>query len=185
MDQQTYLGKFFEIFCHHMKTLLVLFPIFIILGAGCNTPPENIPTAEDHREEVIEDDVVIDPGVCLEEPIQTDDGRLIYPIAQEYAHLGVLGQIFTAEACGGKWTEDIFGVEDGMYTLGISLRSKGHTTGVNTAEVLVDIGFACEKEVNYPEDCVDWVLENPVPLDALLRIKGAASEFKSDDCIHC
>lgn len=157
----------------------------ILLGAGCaSVSPDGLPTAEDLGVDP-KDEVLIDNAVCLEEPIVSDIGRKVYPTADEFAHLPFLGQIFTADSCGGAWIEEIDGVEGGMYTAGVHLWAKGKTTGVNTAEMLVEMGFVCSKEVAYPEDCREWLHEAPISIENLLRLKPEAGQFEVDECLNC
>ncbi|MDF1497730.1 MAG: hypothetical protein P1P90_06815 [Patescibacteria group bacterium] len=121
--------------------------------------------------------------VCVAEPIQTDIGRAVYPIYPKYADLDFLGQIFTASDCGMDRVNEVFGVEDGEYTLGsyIWLKDKPSKDLVNT---FIDIGYKCDEE-KPDEDCLEWELLEAVSVDELMRLEPFYNSIKQDDCRYC
>lgn len=183
-----------------MKYFFGFLAISLVL-TGCSHAPPIEETATDNQiiieddvlpstEEVATDDQVIIkdealPSDCSDDPVVIDIGRTVHPISEKYSHLKFLGQIFTADDCGGEYMDDIWGVDGGMYTSGVYLKSKGNTTGNVAADLLVRMGFECDKEYDSPGDCIDWTFSGPISIDGLMQLKEFASEFERDDCISC
>lgn len=122
-------------------------------------------------------------ALCAAPPISSDSGRYTYPSDPKYAHLGFLGQLFTAASCGNERVKKIFGVTDGQYTLGstIWLKDKPTATLVTT---LTRIGFSCDDGAA-PSACKKWKLDATVPATALLELEPFAASFSQDDCRNC
>lgn len=128
----------------------------------------------------------LSPDLCYDGPFSTAIGRGIYPVASEFSHLAFLGEIFTAEKyCGGlSRANEMFGVEDGMYTIGSSIYT--HETPDSEFEaVLTSIGYICDGDEVPMSECKGFSQSDTVELDLILQLVDYADRIKSNSCINC
>jgi len=117
---------------------------------------------------------------CSKQPTFTDAGSPVYPTKPEYADLGYMGQLFTASECDEERMENIFGVENSVYTLGSTLTLKVAPSSA-LRSVLLDVGYACAEK-----PCTEWVnRDESIGVDELLELKPYVDQIQSSDCIHC
>lgn len=188
-----------------MKKIIVVFVLvfFIILGILVfNDESKTEKNIEEINNEIIGEDLVLQDeniknnegkniaveddeleNLCNAKPIQLAIGRDEFPIDKKYSNLNFLGQIFTAYDCGGGRINKIFGVNDGVYTLGSTVWLKDNPDK-NLINTFKSIGFSCvEKDI--PSECKKWRLDGNVKIDDLIKLEPYYNYFKSDDCIHC
>lgn len=123
--------------------------------------------------------------VCTAEPHVSDSGSLHYSIDSIYEDLSFLGEIFTADDCGGDRIDEIDGVDVGNYTLGSTIWVSGGPTDGFKA-VLDNVGFVCSDEnADDDSECEKWTLDKAVELDEILRLKPYKNEILYDDCYNC
>jgi hypothetical protein len=165
----------------------------IIAGYPDNTfrPTKNINRAElavmlDRLIEYMESGEVASSDtsdVCTAAPTTTDIGRDVYPIASEYDHLPFLGQLFTAYDCGSNRVNQLFGVNNGTYTLGSYIELQlPDAKNTDVATVLEDIGFVCMGGYDY---CDTWQLDESADVDDLIKIREYSNVIYRDDCVNC
>ena len=120
-----------------------------------------------------------EPDICKHKAITNDIGSYSFPSDPQY---GWFGEIFTAHDCGRDLNE-LFWVTDGMYTPGVDVTFE-KVPSEDFRAVLEDIGFECRG--NDLIACDEWVLEKPVPVQELLKLKPFTNvKIKLHDCIHC
>ncbi|MFC1810699.1 S-layer homology domain-containing protein [Patescibacteria group bacterium] len=121
--------------------------------------------------------------LCTAAPTTTDIGSELYPIATEYDHLYFLGQLFTAYDCGIDRVNQLFGVEDGIYTLGATIDLKiPEAESTDIATVFQDLGFVCLSGYDY---CVKWQLTEPIDVEDIILLKDYSDVIEGDDCYNC
>ena len=123
-------------------------------------------------------------NICAGGPTITDGiGRDVYPIDEKYSKLEFLGQIFTADDCGGQRINEISGVKNGQYTLGstIQLNADPNQNLINLFET---IGYTCSDSYS-STDCREWMLRENIDINTLLKIKPYYQIFERDDCVKC
>lgn len=163
----------------HKKLLSLAFGTLCLFGVGCGnplTPPENKDDGKivvAYRHPISSED-----SICSVEPTVLS-GKVQKGIAQPYVHMRFLGQVFTEYQC--REGSDGFD-PDQLYEDGSRIKLKS----IATAElytVLKDVGYLC---VSGPESgCMEWTLEQPVPMRNLMRIEPFVDEIQSDDCVNC
>lgn len=122
-------------------------------------------------------------SLCTDPPTSTDIGRDVYPIDPKYDHLPFLGQIFTAYDCGSDRVNQLFGMDNGNYTLGSYIELQlPDATDTDIDSVLEDIGYVCMGGYTY---CDVWQLEGSVDVDDLIKLKGYAEVIYGEDCVNC
>ncbi|MFC1788175.1 hypothetical protein ACFLZY_03070 [Patescibacteria group bacterium] len=164
------------------KLSLILFLVSIVLlGAGCKSAPQQSPSQPIITPSEATDSKPVD--LCDQIPVQNMIGRDILPIADAYSHLDFLGQIFTAADCGQDRINQVFGVENGLYSIGsrIFLRSKPDTILIN---VLHKIGYSCSA-TGFDADCQEWQLTESVNVNLLLELEPFSENISGDDCVNC
>jgi outer membrane murein-binding lipoprotein Lpp len=123
------------------------------------------------------------PAYCSDEPVDTEIGRIAYPIKEAYAHLPFLGQLFTAAECGDDRLSNIFGLDGDNYTLGSMIVLTG-----DPAQGLIDslksLDFTCD-DGNPETSCHRWKLSVDILMKDLLKLEPYHKEFQEDDCTHC
>jgi hypothetical protein len=126
-----------------------------------------------------------DSPLCLDGPFATDIGFPRYPVSESYSHLSSsLGEIFTAYECGGARLENIWGVEDGAYILGLYIKIADKTSILFT-NTLKSSGFICNERMPSWENCKDWVLTEAIELKELLKLRNFSKDIIFSDCINC
>ncbi|TSC79372.1 MAG: hypothetical protein G01um101425_652 [Candidatus Peregrinibacteria bacterium Gr01-1014_25] len=125
--------------------------------------------------------LVENPGgakLCMDDPAKDKSGNLLFPIDPRYAHLPMVGQVFTAWNCGGKRLAQLPSVTDGAYT-------KASTVWLTTKpspllrDTLKRIGFACATKTP-AESCTQWKAKPPLDIEALVELMYHAQELKKD-----
>ncbi len=158
---------------------------------GTFSPTKNVNRAElavmlDRLIEYLESDEVATSdtsNVCTAAPTATDIGRDVYPIASEYDHLLFLGQLFTAYDCGSSRVNQLFGVDNGNYTLGSYIELQlPDAKNTDVATVLEDIGFVCMGGYDY---CDTWQLDESATVEDLIKIREYSNFIYRDDCVNC
>jgi len=123
------------------------------------------------------------PKECTDPPVSTDIGRDIYPIAEKYSKLKLLGELFTAADCNLERLGKIFGVSGEDYTLGSGLRlNKNPSTELATE--LKGIGYTC-KEINDDTLCRYWSLDKSAKVSDLQKLIPYLDFIESNDCVNC
>lgn len=121
--------------------------------------------------------------VCSSMYQYDENGYTKYPVSDNYAHLPYLGQLFTAEECGEERLAKIYGVEDENYTLGINLSTKGAPSKELLA-LLQKMEFQCPQGVGL-QLCTTWILNSPVKLEDILKLRPYHQEISKDSCMEC
>lgn len=148
----------------------------------------DVATVSNDSDDVIEIGIVPPSGhaepqyseseVCTAGPWMTDIGRHIYPTSERYP-FAFIGELFTAADCDDR-IEQLFGVENGNYTLGATIRLK-RLPSSDLRNILTDIGFQCTEII--PDGCTIWTLDDLiVPVSEILRIKPFSDQIESVDC---
>lgn len=163
----------------HKKLLSLGLGTLCLFGIGCGNPlapPENKDDGKivvDYKNPISNND-----PICSVEPT-TLSGKTQKAIAQPYVHMRFLGQVFTEYQC--REGSDGFD-SDQLYGDGSRIKLKS----IATAElytVLKDVGYLC---VSGPESgCMEWALEQPVPMRNLMRIEPFVDKIQNDDCVNC
>jgi hypothetical protein len=126
-----------------------------------------------------------DSPLCSEGPFATDIGYQRYPVSESYSHLfSSLGELFTAYECGGDRLENIWGVEDGAYILGLNIKVADKTSILFT-NTLKSSGFTCKERMPNWENCKDWTLTEVIELKELLKLRNFSKDIIFSDCINC
>lgn len=151
-----------------------------LFGIGCGNPFVPAEEKKGDGKIVVTYKYPISPedSICSVEPT-TLSGKTQKGIAQPYVHMRFLGQVFTEYQC--KEGSEGYDPEQ-LYEDGSRIKLKN----VATAElytVLKDVGYLC---ASGPESgCMEWMLEQPVPMRNLMRIEPFVDEIQSDDCVNC
>lgn len=111
------------------------------------------------------------------------NGYTSYPVSDVYSHLPYLGQLFTAEECGEERLAKMYGIEDGNYILGINLSTKG-APSAELLNLLQEMEFQCPQGVGI-QLCTTWILNSPVELKDILKLKPYHQEISRDSCMEC
>lgn len=121
--------------------------------------------------------------VCSSMYQYDENGYTKYPVSDNYVHLPYLGQLFTAEECGEERLAKIYGVEGENYTLGINLFTKG-APSKELLSLLQKMEFQCPQGVGI-QLCTTWILNSPVKLEDILKLKLYHQEISNDSCLEC
>lgn len=122
---------------------------------------------------------------CSAGPKTLDNGRISYPIAEEYSNLPFLGQIFTAYRCGQDRVNQIQGVKDGNFELGAKLWLKNDLgTDIKLDSKLEEMGFKCTQAFS-TDGCHEWETDQKIKIDQLMELEPYADKIKADDCRKC
>lgn len=121
---------------------------------------------------------------CESPLIPADIGYYVLPVNPKYGNLNWLGQIFTAYDCGPERVDAIFGVDEGMFGigLGVMLKNDPDRQLINVFNLL---GFYCADNNNSVEKCRRWEIENSIKIDDLMKLEPYYNSFQWDDCIMC
>lgn len=119
---------------------------------------------------------------CTDKPVESDIGRLQYPIDVQYKHLTFLGEFFTAYNCGTSRLKSLPAVSGNEYTYGVTLWLES-----NPSEALIkrfkDLNFLCV--TGEASTCKQWSNENSIDMYDLIKLETFHNEFIQDDCINC
>lgn len=187
-----------------MKKALIALSLTSLILSACSSKPEPLNEQEEQKAQVVseeskaeksnleiqeptslveEKEEVLVSANCTDEPIQTDIGRLIFPIDTKYQGLGFLGEFFTAYKCGASRVGGLFGIDGSNYTLGSSINLKQKPSN-ELVDQFKALGFQCGEEVSDSE-CMNWKNQNSINIDELFLLEPYAENFASDDCVNC
>src|SRR3990167_2174642 len=127
---------------------------------------------------------VTQSNVCKDPARLSDIGGSVYPVSQKYAHTGWIGQVFTADDCGLRRLEEIFGGLDGKYGWGSTLWLKSNPSS-GLLRVLMGLGYTCKDQNANSNQCQEWSLAKEIIIRDLLKLKPFVEEMKDDDCVLC
>lgn len=186
----------------HTHLYTAFFALFITIFTGCSFSKQEetpvITTPPTQTEEVVKEtdlipteDPEIAPAVariptptntalCTEAPTVNDIGRSVYPTQEEYAHLGILGALFSATDCTRERQEEILGGKS--YEEGMTLWTEKAASTALTA-LFQELKFTCEDTSTTP--CTQWGTTNSLTLEYLLKFKPFAKELMAIDCKNC
>lgn len=120
---------------------------------------------------------------CTDPLIPMEIGYGKHPVDPKYGELNWLGQIFTAYDCGSERLDAIFGVDKGIFGIGLHINLKN-----NPSQQLINIfnalGFDCADN-NSAERCKIWEIKKPIKIDDLMKLKPYYDNFQRDDCVEC
>lgn len=120
---------------------------------------------------------------CMNDPIADKRGKLQYPVSDTYAHLTVIGQLFTALDCGPKRTAQLPSVSKERYMAGSTVWLTAAPSWM-LRDALKDAGYRCI--LNVPElDCKRWQVKTPVSLDLLAALRPFTKDMEKEACVSC
>lgn len=122
---------------------------------------------------------------CTQEPYisETGIGGYYYPVNSKYGELKWLGQLFTADDCGGERIKGLMMVDGDNYTFGSAIWLKDNPS-ISLINTLKSIGFVCEESTN-EDTCKKWILDKVAKTKELLKLKPYYNQLLNDDCRIC
>lgn len=121
---------------------------------------------------------------CTSPHTESGIGRPMLPVSPQYAHLDFLGQIFTAEDCSNERIEEVWGVQNGQYKIGVLIELY-EPPAQKLRMLLEELGFVCPGRAS-ADQCVQWEFQgDSISVKELLRLKMHAQNMLRDDCILC
>ena len=122
---------------------------------------------------------------CTQDPYSPEIGigGEYYPVDPKYGNLNWLGQLFTADDCGGERVKELMMVNGDNYTFGSAIWLKDNPSQ-SLINILKSIGYTCGETTN-ENICKKWELNETVKVKDLLKLKPYYEEFQSDDCRNC
>jgi hypothetical protein len=126
----------------------------------------------------------ITSDLCKNKPQPTATGLNIYPIADNYRNIQVLGQVFTGANCGQKRLNEI--MKSSLVSGGLGLYLKKQPSA-DLLKILKSLKFVCSQNETMDEkQCQQWEsTELKMKVNDLLKFKKYYKEIESDDCVNC